>query len=135
MKHVDTIVLVEDIKRSRAFYSDVIGLSVLHDWESMLIFKERFSIHQADLLLPKEVIQPHLSQGKQGRNNIILYFESENLEEDFERVKKSGAIILHGILHLQPWQKIFRCFDPDGHIVEIGNPLAEPNEDDRSSIC
>jgi hypothetical protein len=27
-------------------------------------------------------------------------------------------------LREQPWgQRVFRCFDPDGHIVEVGEPM------------
>lgn len=32
MRHVDTIVLVEDIHQSCQFYKEIMGLEILHDW-------------------------------------------------------------------------------------------------------
>ena len=122
MRHVDTIVLVEDIEVSKKFYMEVIGLEILHDWGNMIVFKERFSIHKSDALLPENEIKKHCIQGKQGRNNVILYFEAENLEIEYQKIVEKGIKILHGIVEL-PWQKIFRIYDPDNHIVEIGNPF------------
>jgi catechol 2,3-dioxygenase-like lactoylglutathione lyase family enzyme len=122
MKHIDTIILVEDIKRSRAFYIDILGLEVLHDWDVMLIFKDRFSIHQADRVLPKEEAERIFRKGKQGQSNVIIYFEVENIQSSFMSMQEKGVIIIHGIVQL-PQQKIFRMADPDGHIIEIGEPF------------
>lgn len=122
MKHVDTIVLVEDIEKSKRFYMEVIGLEILHDWDNMITFKEHFSIHKSDALLPENKIKKHIAQGRQGRNNVIIYFEVENLDIEYQKMVEKGVRILHGIVEL-PWQKIFRIYDPDNHIIEIGNPF------------
>ncbi|WFR55759.1 VOC family protein [Anaerocolumna sp. AGMB13025] len=121
MKHVDTIVLVEDIKVSKEFYANIMGLEILSDWGNMVIFKERFSIHQADKLMPEQEIQKLLHNGKQGYNNVDIYFETENIEEEYHRLIQKEVKIIHGIIEL-PWQKIFRIYDPDNHIIEIGGP-------------
>ncbi len=122
MRHVDTIILVEDIGISRRFYEEVIGLEVLHDWGNMIIFKDRFSIHKADALQPESEIKRHIKQGRQGANNLILYFETPDIEKEYERLAGKGVRILHGIVEV-PWQKLFRIYDPDDHIIEIGNPF------------
>lgn len=121
MKQVDTIVLVSDIKRSHAFYNGILGLEIVHDWESMMVYKNRLAIHQADLLQPQEVMNRLLKKGKQGGNNLIIYLELENesIESCFERLSGENVELIHGIYAL-PWQKIFRLYDPDGHIVEVG---------------
>ena len=121
MKHVDTIVLVDDINKSKEFYSEIIGLEILHDWKNMVVFKERFSIHSANTLLPENEIKQIVYPGKQGQNNLIIYFEVENLDKEYQRMIDKGVRILHGIVEL-PWQKIFRIYDPDNHIIEIGIP-------------
>ena len=76
MRHVDTIVLVEDIERSKKFYTEIIGLDILHDWGNMVVFRERFSIHTADALQPFEESGKFINPGKQGRNNLINLFRS-----------------------------------------------------------
>ena len=122
MKHVDTIVLVNDLERSKVFYTQMIGLEILHDWGNMIVFKSRFAIHKADALQPPDLIREHIHTGSQGQGNLILYFEADDLEAELNRLTKAGVKVLHGIVQL-PWQKIFRVFDPDGHILEIGSPF------------
>lgn len=121
MKHVDTIVLVKDIKVSKDFYVNIMGLEILYDWSNMLIFKERFSIHQADKLMPEQELKNLIHMGKQGFQNTVIYFETENIEDEYKRLLEQGVKIIHGIIEL-PWQKIFRIYDPDNHIIEIGGP-------------
>lgn len=121
MKHVDTIVLVEDIKVSKGFYINMIGLEILYDWGNMVIFKDRFSIHQANKLMPEQEINKLVQNGKQGYNNLVIYFEVENIEDEYNKMLRKGLKIIHEIMEL-PWQKIFRIYDPDNHIIEIGGP-------------
>ena len=89
----------------------------------MVIFKNRLAIHQTDLLLPGSLTEKFLKPGKQGANNIIIYLEldNENIEEYYSLMQEKKVEILHGIRDL-PWQKIFRIYDPDKHIIEIGEP-------------
>ena len=119
MKQIDTIILVEDIKRSKKFYSEIIQLEVLHDWVSMVIFRNRFAIHQTDLLQPKDLIGPLLENVRPGSSNFIIYVGTDSIESEFERLGKLGVDIVHGIVEL-PWQRIFRIRDDNGYLVEIG---------------
>ena len=119
MKHVDTIVLVEDIQRSKTFYTETLGLEILHDWGNMLIFTERFSIHQADRLLPEHEAAQFREHGRQGRGNVVVYFEVGDIQQAYAQMQDRAVEFVHGIVEL-PWQKIFRIYDPDRHIIEIG---------------
>jgi len=122
MKHVDTILLVEDIQRSKEFYLKVLGLEVLHDWDVMIVFKERFAIHQVGRLLPENEAAQFCRDGKQGRGNVIVYFEADNLDVVYQEMQAQKVNIVHGIVRL-PMQRIFRIADPDGYIIEIGEPI------------
>lgn len=52
-----------------------------------------------------------------------LYFESEFIDVVYENFNKSGYQFVHEIYE-QPWgQKAFRVYDPDGYIVEVGEPM------------
>ena len=86
MKHVDTIALVEDIKVSKEFYINTVGLEILYDWGDMVIFKDRFSIHQVNKLLPEQEINKLIHTGKQGHNNLVIYFEAENIEDEYNKL-------------------------------------------------
>lgn len=127
MKQVDTIILVKDIKISHQFYSGILGLEVLHDWKSMIIYRNRLAIHQTDLLKPESFAEQMRRDGEEIKNNLIIYVEldkDESLEGCLSTLQSKGIELIHGIYEL-PWQRIFRIYDPDGYIVEIGEPPAE----------
>jgi len=117
MKQIDTIILVKDIKKSTEFYESVLNLKILHDWKSMVVFENRLALHQVDLLEPKEVIQKYVTARSQG--NIIIYLSTESIINEYSRLSENGIKIIHGIVDL-PWQKIFRIWDLDENIIEIG---------------
>lgn len=86
----------------------------------MAVFKDNFSIHQGNKLLPEVIIQNKIEQGLCGKGNVVIYFEVENLTETFNLLKSRSVKFIHDIVEL-PWQKIFRIYDPDNYIIEIGN--------------
>ena len=58
-----------------------------------------------------------------GRDNFELYFETGDLDTVLQRLTDADVALVHP-LREQPWgQRVFRCFDPDGHIVEVGEPM------------
>jgi uncharacterized glyoxalase superfamily protein PhnB len=82
---------------------------MIHDIASfgMNIFKRKLN----KLLLPSE------------KRGINLYFETNEIENLYDKVTKNSYKIIHKI-EKQPWeQRVFRLYDPDNYIVEIGEPL------------
>lgn len=122
MRQIDTIVLVRDIAESKAFYTGVIGLEVLHDWDAMVVFKNRLALHQLDLLQPRDLIGPSLSTASIGAGNVVIYIATRKIEEEFARLQARGIEIVHGIVQL-PWQRLFRAKDINGYLLEIGEEL------------
>lgn len=125
MKQVDTILLVDDIEVSKDFYAQTFGLEILHDWGSMVIFKNRLALHQVDLLKPEAFGQRFKAERKSQTGNVIIYIEldHEDIDVFYKRMYTLGLNIIHEVVAL-PWQRIFRIYDPDGHIIEIGEPQA-----------
>jgi hypothetical protein len=63
------------------------------------------------------------AKARLGGNNLELYFEADDIDKAFVLVRDAGTEMIHPI-HEEPWgQRTFRCYDPDGHIVEIGEPM------------
>jgi catechol 2,3-dioxygenase-like lactoylglutathione lyase family enzyme len=124
MRHVATIVFVSDVARSTAFYRDVLGLLVEQDHGTIVQFEHGFAIHDGPNLLGKTYKKPgEFPSEPQGRDNIDIYFETDDLEAAHRAVTASGARVIHPI-ETQEWgQRVFRFHDPDGHIVEIGDPM------------
>ena len=120
MKQIDTIILVKDITAIKNFYISHLQLEILHDWESMVIFKNRLAFHQHDLLRPQEIISKYVYQSS--NSNVIIYIATDDLDEIFNRLKMTDISFIHDIIEL-PWQKIFRIKDIEGNIIEIGEEI------------
>ncbi|MUM78593.1 glyoxalase [Pseudodesulfovibrio sp. F-1] len=115
--------LVADINASRTFYQEILGQEVLADHGAHVAFAGGFSIWQADLAT--QVIYEGARQppAALGQGNFELYFESETLEDDYARVGGLWKDIVHPV-QTAPWgQRAFRLHDPDGHVVEVAEPL------------
>jgi hypothetical protein len=56
-------------------------------------------------------------------NRFELYFETEGIDRVFKKLKENGVEFLHS-LHEEPWgQRTVRFFDPDRHLIEVGETL------------
>ena len=121
MRFVNPISFVSDIERSKKFYRDVIGLKILSDFGSFVLFETGFAIHDGKALeqtvgkTSAETLRPY------GRRNILLYFEHEDVDAAFEKIAPHVDLI-HPVERQEWGQRVFRFHDPDGHAVEIGEP-------------
>ncbi|WP_457585484.1 VOC family protein [Ensifer canadensis] len=121
MRFVNPIPFVRDIDRSRDFYRDTLGLTVLEDFGNLVLFETGFAIHDGRLLEQTVWREVSPTEEPYGRRNLLLYFEHEDIEAAFESIAPQVELI-HPI-ERQAWgQRVFRFYDPDGHAIEIGEP-------------
>lgn len=121
MKYVCSLVVVQDIKISRYFYEELLRQKVKYDFGENVQFEGGFAIHLAEhyskLLGEKNAILLKKT------NNFELYFETDEIDCFFEKLKENKVEFLHGIRE-QPWgQRVMRFYDPDSHIVEVGESM------------
>jgi catechol 2,3-dioxygenase-like lactoylglutathione lyase family enzyme len=121
MKFINPIPFVRDIARSREFYEKRLGLKVLEDAGSFVLFETGFAIHDGSALEQTvwgKVQEPGESYG---RRNLLLYFEHDDVDAAFESIAPHVELI-HPV-ERQAWgQRVFRFYDPDGHAIEVGEP-------------
>lgn len=121
MKFINPIPFVRDIQRSKAFYQQTIGLKVLEDFGSFVLFETGFAIHEGSSL--EETVWRKASDTSEpyGRRNLLLYFEHDDVDAAFQNIAPHVELI-HPV-ERQAWgQRVFRFYDPDGHAVEVGEP-------------
>jgi catechol 2,3-dioxygenase-like lactoylglutathione lyase family enzyme len=118
VKFMCSLITVDDIKRSRYFYENILEQKVEADFGRNVSF-EGFAIH----------LRPHfktLIDNKDiivGGNNFELYFEYDNLEQIVEKLKSEKVEFIHE-LQEQPWKQLtIRFYDPDRNIIEIGESM------------
>jgi catechol 2,3-dioxygenase-like lactoylglutathione lyase family enzyme len=119
MKFHSTVIFVKEISRSKDFYTRFLEFSIEHDFGKNVILSNGLTIWE---IQDSHIISKEL-ETKDDSNRFELYFESEELEKIVILLEKNRTIFLHKI-HEEPWgQKTIRFFDPDNHLIEIGEPL------------
>lgn len=117
-------VFVSDIDVSRKFYTEALGQEVQADFGENVVFKGGFSIWQAGHAIDVIYRGKRTLPARLGCDNMELYFECADLEKALAAVQNSHGELIRPIEEA-PWgQRGFRVHDPDGHIVEIGEPLS-----------
>jgi len=118
VKFICPVITVADMKVSRNFYENILGQTVEADYGENVSFGG-FAIH----------LQPHfkmLINNKEmlsGANNFELYFEYDNLEQIYEKLKAEKVEFIHE-LREEPWKQwVLRFYDPDKNIIDIGESM------------
>lgn len=127
MRFINPIPFVRDIERSKQFYRDRLGLEILEDFGSFVLFASGFAIHEASAL--EQTIWRQACEGSEpyGRRNLLLYFEDDDVDLAFATIAPHVELI-HPV-ERQAWgQRVFRFYDPDGHAIEIGEPPIDIGE-------
>ncbi|HBV98202.1 MAG: glyoxalase [Peptococcaceae bacterium BICA1-7] len=122
MKFICPLIVVDDIGISRRFYENVLDQKVKYDFGENVSFEGGFSIHLKSHFL--ELLSFSSKDITQRSNNSELYFEEDNLDGMLKKLKEYGSVeYIHGIKE-QPWgQRVIRFYDPDMHIVEVGESM------------
>lgn len=125
LKNLSTALFVNDIDISKEFYSEVLGLSVGMDLGKNVIFKNGLTIWEINdnHIITEKLGLEGISSKKY--NRFEIYFETEVIEEVYKNLKLEGVNFLHEI-HEEPWgQRTIRFFDPDHHLIEIGETMRQ----------
>ena len=118
-----SVLLVNNIKDSREFYEDILGQTVEIDHGECIGFVGGFSIWQIEHAF--EIMAKDYSSSLSGNKNghFELYFESDDLDDMHKKLIARKVEFVHDVIE-QPWgQRAFRIYDPDKHMVEIGEPM------------
>lgn len=118
-----SVIFVKDIDVARRFYEDLLEQKVAMDFGPNVGFESGFALWQVDHAYEMVFGAPTDDATPLGRKNIELYFETDALDDVFARITAAQVQLVHPP-HEQPWgQRAFRIYDPDGHIVELGEPM------------
>lgn|SRR5690554_304109 len=115
-----TILVVEDLERARKFYEEYFAQVVEVDMGKLIGFESGLALWEKG-----DLAQSGLDDSSvlSGRGGMELEFHTENIEELHSRLQAIGVKMVHGV-RSHPWQqKLFRCFDLDGHCIEVDEYL------------
>ena len=122
LKYHSALFFVEDVEKSKHFYSKVLEQKIATDLGRYVGFEGGFGIWKRDYALER-IFSEKADKIAIGKNSAELYFEANELDEIYNNLKEKNVKFVHH-LREQPWgQRVFRIYDPDRCIIEIGEPM------------
>lgn len=120
MNYTATVLSVSDIHASRAFYEDLFGLELYQDYGRNITFTCGLSLQQDFgwlVGLPQD--QVHAKP-----NNMELAFETGDFDRFLETLNRRPDVQRLGDVIEHSWgQRVVRFYDPDGHLIEVGEDM------------
>lgn len=120
MRYTAALLSVADVHVSRAFYQELFGLEVYQDYGINVSFTCGLALQQNFAWLTGVPVDSVMKQS----HNLELCFETEDFDGFLERldrrpdIRRLGDVVEHG------WgQRVVRLYDPDGHLIEVGEDM------------
>lgn len=122
MKYLNTLLVVADLDVSKAFYREVLGLRVILDFGANVTLTGGIALQTKDSW--RAFIQKEDDAIVCGGNDTELYFEEEHFDAFVEKLAAMGSIrYVHPVYEHRWGQRVVRIYDPDQHILEIGESM------------
>lgn len=119
MKIKNPMLVVTDIDKSVEFYKKILGLHVVMDYGANKTLTGGLALQTLETW--KDFI---------GTDNVLfggkcseIYFEEDNFDEFADKLKKCEIEYVHPIKEHSWGQRVLRFYDPDKHIIEVGENM------------
>jgi len=113
------MLVVTDIDKSVEFYKKVLGLHVIMD------FGANKTLTGGLALQTLESWREFIGTGdiSFGSNSSEVYFEEDDFDKFADKLKKCDVEYVHLIKEHSWGQRVVRIYDPDKHIIEVGENI------------
>ena len=118
-KYTSTLIAVSDMEKSKQFYHDVLGMNVAADFGANVTMDDGLVLQTLDtwtsFIRTDKVVLPN--------NAGELYFEEEDMDAFSDHLKQFDICYVHPLFEHRWGQRVVRFYDPDRHIIEVGEKL------------
>lgn len=121
MKLKNTVLIVNDLEESKKFYKQILRLKVLLDFHGCVTFTSGIILQSKEIW--KELIHKTDQDIIIINHAVELSFETEDIDEFMMILDKYHVTLLHPLKEGNWGQRIVRFYDPDGHIIEVGESM------------
>lgn len=122
MKYQCPILVVDDLDQSRMFYEDLLGQAMIVNLGGFMYFSGEFAIRDRrswKAVEPRDLMLQHARC-----QCAEVYFEEADFDAFVARLETYPDIeFIHGPT-LMAGRRLVRFYDPDGHIVVVGEDMA-----------
>ena len=119
MKLKNPMLVVTDIEKSVKFYQKVFGLRVIMDFGANKTLTGGLALQTAktygEFIGTSDIFF--------GSNNFELYFEEDDFDQFANRLKEWDIEYVHPVIEHSWGQRVVRFYDPDRHIIEVGENM------------
>ncbi len=120
MKFTGPLIAVNNIEVSKTFYQEVLHQQIVLDFGICVTFEGPFTIQEGFA----ELVGFDKNDMIQCSKNFELYFEEENLDDFVKHLKKRPEIkCVHDVKEYDWGQRVIRFYDPDMHMIEVGDSM------------
>ena len=119
MKFKNPLLAVTDLPTSIAFYRQVLGLHVILDFGSNVTLTGGVCLQTLDTWQDFIDGKPVSLAGNGGE----LYFEEDNFDAFLQNLDGLDLEYVHPVKEHSWGQRVIRFYDPDHHIIEVGENL------------
>ena len=119
MKLESTMLVVVDMEQSVEFYKRVLGLDVIMDFGANKTLTGGLALQTA------ETYRDFIDAGEIsfGGNNFEIYFEEDDFDKFADKLKACDIEYVHPVKEHSWGQRVVRFYDPDRHIIEVGENM------------
>ena len=113
---------VRNMERSLAFYRDVLGLEVVNDFGTNVVLTGGLSLQTLEIWA--EFLDKPWESIRFGGNDAEMYYVADDFDVFLGILKNhpEAKLVRPPVEHR--WgQRAVRLYDPDGHIIEMGESL------------
>ena len=122
MKYNYPLLVVTDLERSKKFYQELFGMRVIMDFGANITLTGGVCLQEKQSWAG--LIQQPEEEIVFGGKDAELYFEEERFDEFVARLHQMADIsLVHPVIEHRWGQRAIRLYDPDRHIIEIGEEI------------
>lgn len=119
MQLKSTLLVVTDMDKTVEFYRNVLGLRVIMDYGANKTLTGGLCLQTLDTW--RDFIGSN--RVSFGANDAEVYFEEDDFDGFINKIEKLDIAYVHKTKEHAWGQRVVRFYDPDRHIVEVGENL------------
>lgn len=119
MKYLCTLIAVRDMEKSKRFYKNVLGLDIAADFGANVTLEGGVALQTIESW--QEFI--HDRSIMFDNHACELYFEETDMDRFLEHLKNFDISYVHELFEHRWGQRVVRFYDPDRHIIEVGEDM------------
>lgn len=123
MEYGVTLIAVRDIEASKRFYCQLLGMQITADFGTNVTLSGRLALQTIESW--QGFIHKKREEIRLGHNAAELYFEERDIDSFMQKLAAWPDIrYLHPLKEHSWGQRVLRFYDPDGHIIEVGEDMS-----------